>query len=127
MLVNMGPDRKSGGDRITYPSSGRPSRPASGYSGVEPPEIKPLQALAIYIPTSATVPNLNGNFMVSDRRIEDEFQVTRRVRELVPLSQAPALDFRQISQGGGRTIGGGMSKEARRRAKQKVKRERGKT
>ena len=122
----MQPDRRPE-FRRTYPSAGRKSKLATGYSGVEPPEIKPLPALAIHIPTSATVTGLNGNFMVSDRMIEDEFRVTRRVTELVPLTQAPALDFRQISQGGGRTIGGGMSKEARRRAKQKVKRERGKT
>jgi len=123
----MPPERRRQEARITYPSFDRRSRIATGNSGIKPPEIKPIQALAIHVPTSVTVPDLNGNFIVSVCRIEDNFQGTLRVRELVPLSQAPALNFKEINLGGGRTIGGGTSKEARRRAKQKAKRERGKT
>jgi len=98
------------------------SRPANGQPDGICLDRMPLRKLRTVIPTtnSSSLP-IGGTLIIEQTTIEDPTRGFIRATRIVPTAVRPPIPPMEIPIGGTRTIGGGTSREATRRAKKKSK------
>lgn len=98
----------------------KPGRPANNPPAVPQIEVSELKPLTVHVSANFRT-NPDNHSTVSRTTIEDPLRGQIRALKITPLTPQPLTRFREIPIAGGRTIGGGTSREALKRAKQKSK------
>ena len=107
--------------RFCHPELGE-SRPANGQPDGICLNRTQLGRLKRIVPHASLISLQNSSFRVGETTIHDSIRGDRKVTVAIPTAIRPPIPPMEIPIGGIRTIGGGTSREATRRAKKKSKR-----
>lgn len=92
------------------------------HNGPDTPPIRrrELSGLAVILPNRRSTGSLDGHSVVKGAIIDTRYTFHKGC-QVTPTTEEPLTHFFKTSHGGGRTYGGGTSREALRRARRKAR------